>query len=147
MFALMRSAVNIPPKSDILDHIYALPEAEQEEAMEKIRKVEREAMASQKPQPGLVALMDYLETKSVPKGICTRNFQTPVDHFLEKFLKGKEFKPIITRDFRPPKPSPAGILHIAKSWGLEDGGSSLIMVSTAKAFMLGLSNSIGWRLY
>jgi hypothetical protein len=24
----------------------------------------------------------------------------------------------VTRDFKPPKPSPAGILHIAKSWGL-----------------------------
>lgn len=28
------------------------------------------------------------------------------------------FNPIITRDFRPPKPDPAGILHIASSWGL-----------------------------
>jgi hypothetical protein len=24
---------------------------------------------------------------------------------------------VITREFRPPKPSPAGILHIAKTWG------------------------------
>jgi hypothetical protein len=27
-----------------------------------------------------------------------------------------------------PKPDPAGILHIAKEWGLENGGKSLIMV-------------------
>lgn len=26
--------------------------------------------------------------------------------------------PVITREFRPPKPDPAGILHIARSWGL-----------------------------
>lgn len=28
-----------------------------------------------------------------------------------------------------PKPDPAGILHIAQEWGLEDRGDSLIMVS------------------
>jgi hypothetical protein len=40
-----------------------------------------------------------------------------------------------TRDFRPPKPDPAGILHIAKSWGLTKGeeadGTGLIMVGYA----------------
>jgi phosphoglycolate phosphatase-like HAD superfamily hydrolase len=128
MFAQMRSAVNIPKSSDILDHIYALPVTEQEEAMEKIREVERAAMALQTPQPGLETLMTYLETKNIPKGICTRNFQTPVAHLLEKFLKGKQFHPIVTRDFRPPKPDPAGILHIANSWGLSNRGESLIMV-------------------
>lgn len=124
----MRSANNIPPKSDILDHIYALPDDEQEKAMEKIRAIEREAMTSQKPQPGLVELMNYLEAKGISKAICTRNFQAPVDHLLGKFLEGKKFAPIITRDFRPPKPDPAGILHIAKSWGLINRGGSLIMV-------------------
>jgi hypothetical protein len=32
-----------------------------------------------------------------------------------------------TRDFRPPKPDPAGILHIASKWGLPDA-KNLIMV-------------------
>lgn len=49
-------------------------------------------------------------------------------HLLQKFLPGKTFAPIVTRDFRPPKPDPAGILHIARDWGLEDGGNGLIMV-------------------
>lgn len=41
-------------------------------------------------------------------------------HLLRNHLPGhvNEFAPIITREFRPPKPSPAGVLHIAKSWGL-----------------------------
>ena len=43
--------------------------------MESVRAIERQAMASQKPQPGLVVLMDYLEKKGVQKGICTRNFE------------------------------------------------------------------------
>jgi len=80
-----------------------------------------------------LALMQYLDSKSMQKGICTRNFDAPVNHLLGKFLEGQVFAPIVTRDFRPPKPDPAGILHIAKTWGLvkEDGtgdGSHLIMV-------------------
>jgi phosphoglycolate phosphatase-like HAD superfamily hydrolase len=62
--------------------------------------------------------MTYLDSRSIPKGICTRNFDGPVTHLLTKFLPGSPFQPIITRDFRPPKPDPAGILFIARSWGL-----------------------------
>lgn len=43
-----------------------------------------------------------------------------MSHLLREHLPGhiNPFAPIITRDFRPPKPSPGGILHIAKSWGI-----------------------------
>lgn len=128
MFGEMRSALGIPKSIDILDHIYSLPAPEQEIAQEKIRDIERKAMTSQRPQAGLVQLMDYLDSRSIKKGICTRNFDAPVTHLLTTFLPSSEFNPIITREFRPPKPDPAGILHIAKSWMHEDGGGSLIMV-------------------
>ncbi|TAQ90195.1 hypothetical protein B7494_g1455 [Chlorociboria aeruginascens] len=134
MFQQMRDALSITKPVDILEHIYSLPLSEQDAAMEKIRAIERVAMASQIPQPGLMPLMSYLESHPhLKKGICTRNFDTPVNHLLTKFLKGKKFSPIVTRDFRPPKPDPAGILFIARSWGLlgEDGetdASGLIMV-------------------
>ncbi|WDK20238.1 haloacid dehalogenase-like hydrolase [Colletotrichum graminicola] len=119
MFGEMRQALGITKSVDILDHIYALPTQEaQETAMDSIRQIERNAMASQVAQPGLADLMSYLDRRSVRKGICTRNFDGPVAHLLGKFLEGSLFEPIITRDFRPPKPDPAGILHIARSWGL-----------------------------
>lgn len=46
----------------------------------------------------------------------------PVTHLLSTHLPShiNPFSPIITRDFRPPKPSPAGILHIAHAWGVVD---------------------------
>lgn len=126
MFGQMRAALNITKEVDILDHIYSLPTPEaREEAMESIRAIERTAMSSQTPQPGLVELMTYLDTRGLPKGICTRNFDAPVTHLLTKFLSTVQpFHPIITRDFRPPKPSPAGILHIARSWGFTKPGHS-----------------------
>jgi phosphoglycolate phosphatase-like HAD superfamily hydrolase len=43
--------------------------------MEKIRDIERKAMRIQKPQVGLVELMDYLDARGIRKGICTRNFE------------------------------------------------------------------------
>ncbi|KAG8168560.1 hypothetical protein KVR01_001309 [Diaporthe batatas] len=120
MFGEMRNALSISKEVDILEHIYSLPTPEdREKAMESIRDIERTAMSKQQAQPGLVELMSYIDSKSLPKGICTRNFDMPVDHLLTKFLSTvKPFHPIITREFRPPKPDPAGILHIARSWGL-----------------------------
>lgn len=46
----------------------------------------------------------------------------PVNHLLENHIPGhlNPFDPVITRGFRPPKPSPAGILHIAHKWGVID---------------------------
>lgn len=55
-------------------------------------------------------------------------YSAPVTHLLETFLPNRIFSPIITREFRPPKPDPAGILHIAQAWGLEDGAERVIMV-------------------
>ncbi|XXH03420.1 MAP kinase kinase (MEK) [Hypoxylon texense] len=119
MFAEMRTVLGIPKSVDILEHIYALPTpAQQESAMESIRAIERVSMAQQVAQPGLAALMAYLDARRVRKGICTRNFEQPVAHLLAKFLAGSVFHPVVTRDFRPPKPDPAGLLFIARAWGL-----------------------------
>ncbi|KAL2264676.1 hypothetical protein VTJ83DRAFT_7186 [Remersonia thermophila] len=119
MFTTMRQSLGIPKSVDILTHIYGLPTPEaQADAMAVIRAIEREAIAHQRPQPGLRELMAYLDARGIRKGICTRNFDVPVHSLLAKFLDGFRFAPIVTREFRPPKPDPAGILHIARSWGL-----------------------------
>lgn len=133
MFKEMRDVLGIAKTTDILEHIETLPHDEQHKALESIRAIERRAMESQTPQPGLLTLMAYLDANAIPKAICTRNFDVPVQNLLTKFLEGSHFHPVVTRDFRPPKPDPAGILHIAKDWGLqtEDGAgdaSALIMV-------------------
>lgn len=51
-------------------------------------------------------------------------------HLLSNHLPAHVFVPIITRETPGllPKPDPDGILHIAKEWGLENGGENLIMV-------------------
>ena len=108
MFTEMRATLSIPKTTDILEHIYSLPASEQPAAQESIRAIERRAMADQQPQPGLVQLMTYLNSRGVRRGICTRNFDAPVEHLLGKFLKGQTIGPVVTREFRPAKPSPEG---------------------------------------
>lgn len=130
----MRDALGIQKTTDILEHIETLSTEAQHTALDAIRAIERKAMESQTPQPGLLTLMAYLDANKIPKAICTRNFDVPVQNLLTKFLEGSHFHPVVTRDFRPPKPDPAGILHIAENWGLlreHDGAadaSGLIMV-------------------
>lgn len=133
MFKEMRDALGITKSVDILEHIDSLPAHDQDKALDAIRAIEREAMKSQTPQPGLLTLMTYLDTRGIPKAICTRNFHVPVQNLLTKFLEGSQFHPVVTRDFKPPKPDPAGILHIAKEWNLitpygEGDATGLIMV-------------------
>ncbi|KAF7896433.1 hypothetical protein EAF00_006447 [Botryotinia globosa] len=120
-FGQMRNALGIDKSIDILDHIYSLPVSEQEAAHEKIRAIEREAMLTQVPQPGLQTLFTYLSTltPTLPLAILTRNHPPPVHHLLTTHLPQTPFSPIITREFRPPKPHPAGILHIAKEWNVD----------------------------
>ena len=151
MFREMREALDIPKSVDILDHIHSLsaepddeapsirqklseasllhtakgappPNSPRGRAAESIREIERRAMGSQRPQPGLEELMTYLNNKGVRKALCTRNFPAPVHHLLDTYLPGHHFDPIITRETEgvEPKPSPEGLWKIAESWGLSE---------------------------
>lgn len=47
----------------------------------------------------------------------------------------KAFSPLITRDFQPPKPSPAGILHIAKSWNVTADDSTASKTPASRSLL------------
>lgn len=130
MFGEMREALGIPKSIDILDHLNGLPPGKQEIEFDKVKEIERRAMRQQTPQPGLTDLMQYLACRKVRRAICTRNFDEPVNHLLTNFIADHEFAPIVTRSFSPPKPDPAGILHIAHNWGIDGGerADHMIMV-------------------
>jgi hypothetical protein len=101
MFKLMRDALGIDKSVDILDHCHSLPPAEEAAALEKIRAIEKEAMISQEPQPGIIPLMEYIDSFNIPKAICTRNFDLPVNHLLTKFLPTFEFSPSTSKPYLP----------------------------------------------
>ncbi|KAB8300940.1 hypothetical protein EYC80_002865 [Monilinia laxa] len=77
MFGEMRNALGIDKSIDILEHIYSLPIPDQEAAHEKIRAIEREAMLTQVPQPGLQTLFTYLTSQTPPSPPRNPNPQPP----------------------------------------------------------------------
>lgn len=116
MFKKMREALDIDGSQDILLSIQNLPQDEQEPAHEKIRAIERDAMALMEPQDGLIDIMKYLDTLHLQRGICTRNFAEPTQHLLRTYLKDHKIFPVITREFTPQKPSPEPLLEICNHW-------------------------------
>lgn len=129
MFKEMRSALDIPKSTDILDHINSLsdePEGDKSEsprsrAQEAIKQIEKNAMKDQEPQPGLNELITHLSGRNIRLALCTRNFELPVNHLLEKFVDEgarKNFWPLVTRETKgvKAKPSPEGIWACVEAW-------------------------------
>ncbi|CAI2024597.1 hypothetical protein SEUBUCD646_0H01770 [Saccharomyces eubayanus] len=130
MFPAMRNAIGLHDKSiDILHFIETLPtEKERKEACNQIEVVEAKAMNQMQPQPSLIDLMKYLTTNGISKNICTRNVGAPVETFVARFIPQEfsKFDHIITRDFKPTKPQPDPLQHIASKLNLSP--SEMIMV-------------------
>ncbi|QLQ78233.1 hypothetical protein HG537_0A04800 [Torulaspora globosa] len=130
MFPAMRQAVGLQdPSVDILTFIEALPTpVERLEAHRRIQQVESQAMAEMQPQPGLVTLMRFLTINGISKSICTRNLREPVDYLIDRFLPAEysNFDYILTREFKPTKPSGDPLLHIARSLGIEPANIAMI---------------------
>lgn len=71
-----RATLGIDRSIDILHHIRGLPSPEERAAaVTKVQAVERRAMLDQQPQPGLARLMEYLQSRSLRRALCTRNFE------------------------------------------------------------------------
>lgn len=119
------ASTSSPPSEATLAHSISeqspRPTSAQARAVAKVQAIERTAMTSQRPQPGLQELMAYLGRRGVPKALCTRNFPAPVHHLLDKFLHDEVFEPVVTRETEgiKPKPSPEGLWMIAQTWGLD----------------------------
>lgn len=131
MFGEMRRQVGVPDDVDILVHIADMKtEEEKHEAECKLRVIEEKAMREQQPTDGLLHAFETLHQLNVKTSICTRNVPKPVTDFCLKFLnhsdpfdntktEGLVTGPIMTREFKPPKPAPEPLLHICNSWGVD----------------------------
>ncbi|TID30023.1 hypothetical protein CANINC_001392 [Pichia inconspicua] len=139
MFGEMRKQVGVPDGVDILEHIESLHSIEETQVAEdKLKAIEEKAMREQEPTPGLLYAFKKLHDLKIKTSICTRNLPQPVTDFCLKFLNhsnpfdqdNKDEKlisgPIVTREFKPPKPSAEPILHICNSWGVDP--SEVVMV-------------------
>ncbi|KAJ1958388.1 hypothetical protein EC988_000335 [Linderina pennispora] len=132
----MRRELSIPNGHGIVAYVEAFMHGEQQQkAHQRIHEIEQEALAHMQLSPGLVDLLGFLKASNLPVAIITRNSLASVEHFLgdvvDRSVPVSErplfaFHPIIDRSFKPTKPSPDSLLHVARAWGVEP--SELMMV-------------------
>jgi len=130
-FAEMKRRAGVPANADILDTIESWEDvARREAAYAAIAEVEAEALQRMRVMPGCEQLCAELDARRVPRALITRNVRAGVRHFHDHHLTPtglNMFSPAITRECEfEYKPSPAALLHICESWGIDP--SEAVMV-------------------
>nr|WP_314493048.1 HAD family hydrolase [uncultured Pseudomonas sp.] len=127
-FAAIRVALDIPPQSDILGHLAALPADEAAAKHAWLLEHERDLALGSRPAPGAVALVRELAGRGCRLGILTRNARELAHVTLQAIGIAECFPKahILGRDEAEPKPSPEGLLHIAQAWNVNP--AEMVMV-------------------
>lgn len=124
-FQEMRRRVGVE-EGDILHVIHGWPEDKQEEAFRKIAEIEEEALEKLQVMPGAVELCATLDEKKTPRALVTRNVSSSVKFFHDTAFPLPPFHPSISREWKPYKPDPASLHHIADCWCV--GPDELVMI-------------------
>ncbi|WP_228276822.1 HAD family hydrolase [Marinobacter sp. JSM 1782161] len=116
-FAALRRTLGFPEGIGLLEHIATLDDpAAVDHAHRVIHRFEMEGARGATWMPGARELLDHLRDAGVPVAILTRNSRAAVAATDAALSLGVEL--ILTRDDAPPKPDPAGLLHIAETLGV-----------------------------
>ncbi len=127
-FAFIRQELAIPDGEDILGHLETLPPELASQRHNRLDAIERSLATNATAAPGALELLACLGQRGVQLGILTRNSREIALLTLEVIGIRHYFRDdhVIGRDEVPPKPDPAGILHLRDSWQVEV--ESLVMV-------------------
>jgi HAD superfamily hydrolase (TIGR01509 family) len=127
-FVAIKRALNIPEEDDILHHLAALPAEQAASKRAWLHEHERELADAARPAVGARELLRGLRDRGCTLGVLTRNDHSLALVTLQAVGLGDCFASddILGRDEAPPKPDPAGLLHLAEKWGVEP--QSLVMV-------------------
>ncbi len=124
-FQEMRRRVGVE-EGDILHVIHGWPVEKQEDAFRKIAEIEEEALEKLQVMPGAVELCATLDEKKTPRALVTRNVSSSVKFFHDTAFPLPPFHPSISREWKPYKPDPASLHHIADCWSV--GSDELVMI-------------------
>jgi len=127
-FAFIRQELGIPNGEDILGHLESLPPELACQRHKRLDDIERSLATNATAAPGALELLACLGQRGVQLGILTRNSREIALLTLEVIGIRHYFRDdhVIGRDEVPPKPDPAGILHLRDRWLVEV--DNLVMV-------------------
>lgn len=114
-FAAIRHELDCPPGEDVLEFIDSLPEKHRAGAHQVVLRHERAGAERAVWMPGAQACLARLVAAGIPVGILTRNAREIAELTLRRL--GASIETLLAREDAPPKPSPDGLLHIARDWG------------------------------
>lgn len=104
-------------------------------AMWAVEDEEHRGLQRMQLMPDAHTVLEHLRALGIPRALLTRNNAAAMEqtvtlfqlrHGWERGLKGRPFDIMLSREYRPCKPHPAPIHHIAERWGVHP--SSLVMV-------------------
>lgn len=127
-FGFIRQELAIPEGEDILDHLELLPPDLAALRHHRLDEIERSLAGQAEAAPGAVELLACLAEQDFQMGILTRNSRDVAFVTLETLGVRHHFPDahILGRDDAPPKPDPAGILHLQEKWQVDT--ENLVMV-------------------
>lgn len=117
-FAFIRRELAIPDGSDILGHLASLPPEEAALRCRQLDDIEEELAGRAEAAQGAPELLELLDSLGVRLGILTRNSRDIALLTLEAIGVSRYFDAdhVLGRDEVPPKPDPAGIIHLLEQW-------------------------------
>lgn len=127
-FDAIRDALDIPQGALILEHLAALPEAEENVKRAHLDAIEAEIASASKPAPGLFELLDTLTERKISFAILTRNSASNAWLSLHAIGADALFAKtlVIGRDEAAPKPQPAGIELLAQRLAQPAGHCAMV---------------------
>lgn len=118
-FKAIKAALGIPPESDILGYLDALPTEESAPLHIKLHSIEQELSRKTAAAVGAMELLSLLAEDDCVLGVLTRNTHAIARLTLEQTGLADFFPEasyILGRHEAAPKPDPAGGLHLAELW-------------------------------
>lgn len=115
-FEAIRRDVGIASGLPILEAMESFDAEARARAEVILRRHEMDAIRAATLADGCTALLAELAAREIPVAILTRNVRDAVDDFLRRF--NVRVVASYTREDGPPKPSPAGVLSLCRTFGL-----------------------------
>jgi HAD superfamily hydrolase (TIGR01549 family) len=116
-FDAMRREMEFEPGRPILETIESLADPDHQSRCHAIlRRHEQEGARRATLISGAQDLLDELSRRDIPQAILTRNSREMTELTLQRL--GLRFPIVVAREDAPPKPDPAGLLHICRVWNI-----------------------------
>jgi HAD superfamily hydrolase (TIGR01509 family) len=109
-WAALRARVGVPAGMGIMEHIYALSEAEAQRADQAVREIEMQSVRTAAANDGVAELFAALDRRPWKRALVTNNHREAMEHVVSAFAL--RFDTLLSREDAPLKPAP-DLLHLA----------------------------------